>query len=147
MPDSSPSPKSRTDGFDLARNFSRHKLDLFTKYRGHFLLFCLSAAADAASTQFFMRLVGHQVESNFYVRVLSHYYGYTAGPLLGKLYQLFALWGFSILAPRLTRFVCIMIIAINFTAAIVNYATYLKKPPGSRRGPPPVFLIELPASR
>ena len=124
--------------FSLAKNFSNHKWDLFTTYRSHFLIFCLSALADAASTTYFMNIVGPGAESNLYVRVLSYTYGHTAGPILGKLYQIFALWGFSILTPRLTRFVCLIIISINFTAAIVNYASFNKKPP---QPPPPVQLI------
>ena len=124
--------------FSLAQNFTNHKWDLFTKYRSHFLIFCLSALADAASTTYFMNIVGAGAESNLYVRVLSYSYGHTAGPILGKLYQVFALWGFSILTPRLTRFVCLIIISINFAAAIVNYASFEKKP---EQPLPPVQLI------
>jgi len=71
-----------------------------------------------------MLRTGPANESNFYVRTLSETYGVKAGPLLGKFYQLFALWGFSILAPRLTRFVCLIVIAINFAAALVNYVSF-----------------------
>ena len=126
--------------FSLADNFTNHKWDLFTTYRSHFLIFCLSALADAASTTYFMNIVGAGAESNLYVRVLSYSYGHTAGPILGKLYQGFALWGFSILTPRLTRFVCLIIISINFAAAIVNYASFEKKP---KQTPPPVQFIAI----
>ncbi len=133
-----PNKVPKTEAFSLAANFTRHKWDLFTRYRTHFLIFCLSAAADAASTKFFMTITGPGAESNWYVRLLSYHYGITAGPILGKLYQAFALWGFSILTPRLTRFLCLIIISINFTAAIVNYASFAK--PG-KRPPPPTRII------
>lgn len=131
--------KPKPETFSLAANFTEHKLALFTRYREYFLLFCLSAAADAASTKYFMELAGVGPESNLLVKALSRYYGYTAGPLLGKLYQLFALWGFSILTPRLTRFVCLIIIAINFAAAIINFASFDSKPP---QRPQPVIIIQ-----
>ena len=116
----------RSDGFSFSENFERHKFALFTTYRSHFLVFCLSAVADAASTKYFMEIVGPRAESNFYVRTLSLYLGITAGPILGKLLQLFALWCLSILTPRLTRFLCLIIIAINFTAVLVNYASFTR---------------------
>ncbi|MDA1275226.1 MAG: hypothetical protein O2960_14435 [Verrucomicrobia bacterium] len=116
--------EGKPEPFSLKENYLRHKFDLFTAYRTHFLIFVLSAVLDAASTTHFMRRTGPGNESNFYVRTLSETYGIKAGPLLGKFYQLFALWGFSILAPRLTRFVCLIVIAINFAAAIVNYASF-----------------------
>ena len=134
-----PEKVSSTDSFSLAENFSRHKTDLFTKYRTHFLLFCLSALADAASTKYFMTITGPAAESNWYVRLLSYHYGITAGPILGKLYQAFALWGFSILTPRLTRFICLIIISINFAAAIINFASFSK--PENRPPPPPRIII------
>lgn len=127
MPQNPRSNRSRSDSFSFSENFERHKLALFTTYRRYFLVFCLSAVADAASTKYFMEIVGPRAESNFYVRTLSLYLGITAGPILGKLLQVFALWCFSILAPRLTRFVCLILIAINFTAVIVNYASFTGK--------------------
>lgn len=115
----------QSEEFSLKENFSRHKFDLFVSYRMYALLFLLSAVVDAASTNFFMSQVGPDLESNFYVRNLSRAYGFVAGPLLGKIYQLFALWGFSILAPRLTRGVCVVVIVINFTAALVNCVAFV----------------------
>ena len=87
-----------------------------------------------------MNIASPAAESNFYVRLLSYQYGNTAGPVLGKLYQAFALWGFSILTPRLTRFVCLIIISINFAAAIVNYASFDKKPERSSHRPQIIFI-------
>lgn len=112
------------DRFSLKENFSRHKFDLFTKHRTCLLFFLLSAVVDAVSTTYFMRRVGPEVEINAYIRMLSRTYGFVWGPLLGKLYQLFALWGFSILTPRLTRGVCLVVIAINFAAALINQVIF-----------------------
>lgn len=117
--------RSNSDEFSLKENFSRHKFELFRKNRTCVLLFLLSAVVDAASTTFFMNQVGPDIESNFYVRNLSRTYGFVAGPLLGKIYQLFALWGFSILTPRLTRGVCIVMISVNMTAALVNFVSFI----------------------
>ena len=133
-----PQPEIAPPPFSLARNLHQYKFSLFTTYRSYCLVFCLSAMADAASTQYFMKLVGAQAESNPIVRVLSLSYGVTAGPILGKLFQLVGLWGFSILAPRLTRFVCLMIISINLAAAIVNVASFQ---PRDQQRPPERILL------
>ncbi len=117
----------QAEEFSLKENFSRHKINLFVAHRLYVLLFLLSAVVDAASTNFFMSQVGPDVESNFYVRNLSHAYGFVVGPLLGKIYQLFALWGFSILTPRFARELCVFVIAINFSAALVNFVGFVGK--------------------
>lgn len=116
-------PRPQT-GFSFTDNLRRHKWDLLTTYRAHSIAFLVSALVDAASTTRFMALVGPEFESNFYVRTLTGFCGIVLGPLLGKLLQCFALWGFSILAPRLTRTVCLVVIAINFTAALINFVVF-----------------------
>lgn len=112
--------RSSMERFSLRENFEKHRRSLFVEHRRYLVFFLVSALLDAASTTRFMYLVGPGVESNFVVRQLSISYGYVAGPLLGKLTQLFAVWGFSILTPRLARMVCLVAGAINLAAALIN---------------------------
>ncbi len=75
---------------------------------------------DAASTTHFMQRTGPGPELNVVVRLLSYTYGPIAGPLLGKLYQIFAVWVLTTVTPKLSRFVCAMIILFNCYATVVN---------------------------
>jgi hypothetical protein len=93
---------------------------LFKEYRPYFLLVVLTALMDAFSTMVFMERIGPHIEMNFVVRVLSFHYGTSFGPLLGKLYQIFAVWVMSVITPRLTRFICVMVILFNCYAFVVN---------------------------
>lgn len=104
-------------------DFSRNKSLLFKQHRELFYFCVVTAFLDAVSTIFFMYFLSPDLESNFIVRRMSYYYGIYLGPVLGKIYQLFALWGLSVIAPRLTRFMCAFIIAINLTAFVLNMIT------------------------
>lgn len=110
--------------FSLRENFEKHRRSLFVEHRPYLVLFVVSAMLDAASTTRFMDLVGPGVESNFVVRQLSISYGHVVGPFLGKLTQLFAVWGFSILVPRLARLVCLFAFAVNLAAALINVVAF-----------------------
>ena len=93
-------------------------------FKQHWILLILlvgTALMDAVSTMYFMLLTGPESEMNWVVRVLSYGYGPIIGPLLGKLYQVFAVWVISVMVPRLTRFVCSMVIGFNLYAFVVNF--------------------------
>ena len=107
-------------------DYSKNKTVLFTRYRSYFYFFLVTALTDAISTSCFMSVLGPEQETNFIVRDLAFYYGIYAGPVLGKIYQLFAVWGLSVIAPRLTRLVCIVVIAINLFATGINITVYLQ---------------------
>ncbi len=96
------------------------KYTLFKEYRGLFALLIISALMDAASTTYFMRIKGVGLEINIVVRLLSYTYGPIAGPLLGKLYQVFGVWVITVFVPKLSRFVCAMIIILNCYAVVMN---------------------------
>ena len=110
--------------FSLRENYEKHRRSLFVEHRRYFVAFVISALLDAATTARFMDLVGPAVESNVVVRLLSMSYGHVVGPLLGKLTQLFAVWGFSILTPRLARPVCLFAVAVNLSAALINLVVF-----------------------
>ncbi|MFC1765883.1 hypothetical protein ACFL6U_27880 [Planctomycetota bacterium] len=105
---------------DSEINLDANKALLFKKHWFLFLLVLITAAMDAFSTTVFMERIGPQVEMNPVVRVLSFTYGIKTGPVLGKLYQIFALWVISIMTPRLTRFICVMVILFNCYAFVIN---------------------------
>ena len=98
---------------------------LFQKHWILLILLVGTALMDAVSTMYFMLLTRPASEMNWVVRVLSFRYGLVAGPLLGKLYQIFAVWVISVMVPRLTRFVCCMVIAFNVYAFIFNFRVTL----------------------
>ena len=93
---------------------------LFRQHRVLFVLLIITAIMDAYSTQLFMQRIGPHVETNIVVRLLSFSYGTLAGPYLGKFYQICAVWIISVFTPRLTRFVCVMVILMNCYAFVVN---------------------------
>ena len=107
-------------------DYSKNKTVLFTRYRSSFCFFLVTALTDAISTSCFMSMLGPEEETNFIVRDLAFYYGIYAGPVLGKIYQLFAVWGLSVITPRLTRLVCVVVIAINLFATGINITVYLR---------------------
>ena len=106
--------------------FSKNKTLLFTQYRNYFYFCILTAMTDAFSTTYFMSLLGPEPETNVIVRNLAYYYGIYAGPVLGKIYQLFAVWGLSVIAPRLTRLICLVIIFVNLMATLINISVFIK---------------------
>lgn len=105
---------------DSEVDLDANKYILFKEHRMWFLLVLYTALLDAVSTMVFMLETGPHVEMNIVVRILSYTYGPIAGPLLGKLYQIFGVWVMSLMVPRIIRFVCIMVICFNIYAFVVN---------------------------
>ena len=92
----------------------------------HWVLFIIllgTAVLDAVSTTHFMQQTGPGSEMNLVVRILSVWCGVVVGPIIGKLCQLCAMWCISVIVPRLTRFVCIVLIAVNLYAVFFNFQT------------------------
>ena len=105
---------------DSEIDLDANKYILFKQYRMWFLLVVLTALLDAVSTMVFMTRSGPHDEMNILVKILGYTYGPIVGPLLGKLYQIFGVWVLSLFVPRLTRFVCLMIICFNTYAFVIN---------------------------
>jgi len=96
------------------------KYTLFKQHRMLFGLLLVTLLMDALSTIYFMQRIGPQNELNFVVRQLSVAYGPVFGALFGKLYQLVGVWIITVMTPRLTQFICAMIITLNCYAVVVN---------------------------
>lgn len=98
---------------------------LFKKH--YILLIALigTALMDAVSTTYFMLQIGPDHELNWVVRQLSYLYGPVAGPLLGKIYQILAVWVMSVMVPKLIRFICCMVIVFNVYAFFMNFRVTL----------------------
>lgn len=109
---------------DAKSNFEQNKTVLFATHRNLFVLLLATAAMDASTTYLFMSVLGIAEESNPVVRLLSFQMGIIAGPLLGKLIQILAVWCFSVITPRLTGLVCAVVILINVYAVVVNWNAY-----------------------
>ena len=93
---------------------------LFTEHRQLLHWILLTAVLDVVSTMCFMQVVGPQIEINPIIRVLTGWLGIIFGPIVGKSAQLFAVWAFSLIVPRLARLLCILVIALNSIAFFTN---------------------------
>lgn len=93
---------------------------LLHDYRDYFHWVILTAVLDVASTIWFMKLIGPQIESNLIVRLMAYAFGIVLGPIIGKTSQLFAVWSLTLLAPRLTKMLCVLIIFLNLMACLLN---------------------------
>ncbi|MHC4518456.1 MAG: hypothetical protein ACYTAS_07705 [Planctomycetota bacterium] len=93
---------------------------LWDRYRPFFLLLIVSAIADAFSTTWFMALLSPGAESNLVVKMLSYTFGIVWGPVLGKVLQIAAVWLLCVATPKLTPFVCSVIIFLNAFAVYIN---------------------------
>jgi hypothetical protein len=93
---------------------------LWHRYRTWFILLIVSAIADAFSTTWFMALIHPGAESNVVVRILSYTFGIVWGPVLGKALQVAAVWLICAVTPKLTPFVCAVIIFLNTFAVYIN---------------------------
>ncbi len=96
---------------------------LFGEYRGYCHWILITAALDVASTMWFMQVVGPQIEINPIIRLLAYSLGIVSGPLIGKSAQLFAVWALTLIAPRLTRHLRLLIITLNSMACFSNTGT------------------------
>jgi len=98
----------------------------YVVFRRHYVLFAIlvgTAVMDAVSTTHFMKLTGPGDELNLVVRLLSDWCGIRVGPMIGKLWQVLAMYAVSIITPRLTRFVFVTVIIMNAYAAFFNFQT------------------------
>lgn len=93
---------------------------LFTRHRDCVDWLVITAMLDAVSTTWFMFAVGPEIETNLVVRVFTDWLGFALGPLLAKTVQLAALWALTVIVPRLARFLCIFVIALNAFACLFN---------------------------
>jgi hypothetical protein len=93
---------------------------LFTRHRDCVDWLVITAMLDAVSTMWFMFAVGPEIETNGLVRWLTAHLGFGVGPLLAKALQLTALWGLTLLAPRLARALCLLVIALNLFACLLT---------------------------
>ena len=105
-------------------SFDKNKKKLFTTHHDYFIVLFISALLDATSTYMFMYNLGIEKEQNPAIRFFALNLGISAGPFLGKSLQLFSVWVLSILTPRLTVFICIIVIMLNLFAFIVNCSTF-----------------------
>jgi len=105
---------------DQKIDFRKNSLLLFRDHRFYFYAVLFTAFADLVSTVGFMSFIGPEKESNFYVRHFSIHFGIVLGPILGKLLQVFAVWAFTVIVPRLCRHLCVLIIFLNVIAFFAN---------------------------
>lgn len=110
---------------DRETEFRKNISNLFGKYRFYFYALIITAFADLFSTIGFMLLTGPEKETNLFVRHLSIQLGIFLGPFIGKTCQIIAVCLFSGIVPRLSKAICILVIALNIIAIIMNFSLIL----------------------
>ena len=112
---------------DRETEFRKNLAQLFGKYRFYFYALLVTASADLFSTIGFMIITGPEKEFNFFVRHLSFFFGIVLGPVIGKTCQVLAVCLFSGIVPRLSRAICILVIALNIIAILINLSVICKE--------------------
>ncbi|MFC1652960.1 hypothetical protein ACFL3F_04490 [Planctomycetota bacterium] len=105
---------------DTQINVTANRAILFEQYKPYFILVVYSAILDGLSTMYFMSHIGPGYESNLFVKHLSYAYGIVAGPIVGKLLQVTAVWIITLFTPALTKMLCAIIMCVNCFAFVVN---------------------------
>ena len=85
----------------LAENYSGY----FERYRWLIVALCITAAADMASTIYFMSVDGIEHEVHPVIRTLSYVLGPIFGPVLGKAGQLAAIFVVTLYCRRLAVYI------------------------------------------
>jgi len=98
---------------------------LLERHRPFVILLLVTALLDVLSTVAFMSVVGVGREYNWIVRFATWHLGIIAGPVVGKSFQLAGVLGLAVIAPRLSRFVCTIVILINLLAFVLNMHTFI----------------------
>lgn len=104
---------------------SANTRELFDKHRPFVQLLLVTAVLDVVSTMAFMSVTGVDREYNWIVRAMAGHFGIFAGPVVGKSFQLAGVFGLAIIAPRLSRFVCTVVILINLLAFVLNMYAFV----------------------
>ncbi len=89
-------------------------------YRIWLVLLCLSAAADAGSTIWFMMKWGVVAERHPVIRMVSWVLGPVLGPVAGKLCQLLAVVGLTVFFRRQAVYIFVTVIILYGWAAWYN---------------------------
>ncbi len=112
---------------DRETEFRKNVSRLFGDYRFYFYALLVTAFADLFSTIGFMLLTGPEKELNLLVRHLSIHLGIFLGPVIGKTCQILAVCFFSGIVPRLSKAICILVIALNIIAIFMNLSLIYKE--------------------
>lgn len=105
---------------DSQIDFIANKRLLLDKHYDLFVVLFVTVLLDATSTHMFMFTLGTESELNPFVRRICELIGIYLGPFIGKIGQLFAVFGLTVLAPRLTVFICTVTIFLNLGAFMIN---------------------------
>ncbi len=94
--------------------------EMIARYRIEIIIVVVAALADMVSTIWFMTRFGAEYELHPVIRLVSQWFGTVAGPVVGKVGQLAALWVVVLLLRRWARPLIWVVAAIYAWAAWHN---------------------------
>jgi hypothetical protein len=104
----------------VTERFLANYAGYFRDFRWYLLAVVVAAALDGASTVRFMLIDGAEHEMHPAIRIFSQLLGPIAGPILGKLFQLFALFLVTVYLRYYARYIFFTATVLYLWAAWYN---------------------------
>lgn len=105
---------------DIIGRFKENWRGFFRRYWILIVLTLLAAMADMCSTIYFMRIEGVDMERHPTIRFLSFFLGPVFGPIVGKLWQLGAVFTVTVYLRRWAFYIFVTVIILYTWAAWYN---------------------------
>ena len=104
----------------LRDRLDAHDPGNWRRYRGPIIALCLASIADMGSTIYLMRSHGVDLEIHPVIRTVALWTGPIAGPVIGKLGQLAAIFLVTLYTPRFAAIIFVAATVLYSMAAAVN---------------------------
>ena len=105
---------------DIIERFKANWRGYLRRYWIFLVLILLAALADMFSTVYFMHVEGADVERHPTIRLLSVFLGPMLGPIVGKLWQLAAIFAVTVYLRRWAVYIFVTVIILYTWAAWYN---------------------------
>jgi hypothetical protein len=105
---------------DIIERFKVNWQGFFCRYWIFIVLTFLAAMADMYSTIYFMRIEGVDMERHPTIRLLSFFLGPVLGPVVGKFWQLGAVFAVTVYLRRWAFYIFVTVIILYTWAAWYN---------------------------
>ena len=105
---------------DIRERFKANWRGYLRRYWIFIVLTVLAATADTYSTIYFMRFEGVDTERHPTIRLLSFFLGPVLGPIVGKLWQLIAIFAVTVYLRRWAIYIFVTVIILYTWAAWYN---------------------------
>ncbi len=105
---------------DIIERFHTNWQRYIRRYWIFLVLTILAATADMFSTVYFMHVEGAQIERHPTIRLISLFLGPMLGPVVGKLWQLAAIFAVTVYLRRWSVYIFVTVIFLYSWAAWYN---------------------------